>query len=274
YPRKDREWSLERKIAEVRRAGFDGYMGKVPPLTPEVVARHGLPCWANQDLGSPAEVKPALQRLKATGVDVVNTQVGDHDTPVSVSVRLARHIMRVADELAMDVSIEMHRDTGTETPEKTFAIADGYQKAEGRLLKLNFDFSHFALTKGLRPPFYERLAVRPDLVQAANQIHLRPFNGHHCQIPVIDHRGKPTPEFGDWLEFVDQLFALWLAGAAPGRVLWACPEMIGGAYGLSVFPNNWVQAKVIAGELRTRWARRVRAWQPSQAAALAESVAS
>ena len=167
----------------------------------------------------------------------------------------------VADELGMDVSIEMHRDTGTETPEKTFAIADGYEKATRKKLKMNFDFSHFALTKGLRPPFFERLTVRPDLIWVANQLHLRPFNGHHCQIPVIDHRGAHTPEFTDWLEFVDGLIGLWLQKAAPGATLWTCPELIGGAYGLSTFPKNWVQAKVVREELDKIWNRRIRAWK-------------
>jgi hypothetical protein len=46
--------------------------------------------------------------------------------------------------------------------------------------------------------------------------HLRPFNSQHCQVPVTNGRGALTPEFRDYLAFVEDLFAL-LAAPAPAR---------------------------------------------------------
>ena len=36
-------------------------------------------------------------------------------------------LMDAADDLGMDVAVEVHRDTCTETPEKTYALAEGYE---------------------------------------------------------------------------------------------------------------------------------------------------
>jgi hypothetical protein len=44
--------------------------------------------------------------------------------------------MATADEMEMDVSIEVHRDTCTETPEKAYALAEGFEKAEKKRLKM------------------------------------------------------------------------------------------------------------------------------------------
>jgi hypothetical protein len=61
-----------------------------------------------------------------------------------------------------------HRGTCTETPEKTYALADAYQRQTGELLPLSWDFSHFAVVKHLVPEnIVKRLLVRPDLIQRA-----------------------------------------------------------------------------------------------------------
>ncbi len=49
--------------------------------------------------------------------------------------------------------------------------------------------------------FEEKLLVRPDLIQKAQQFHLRPFNGHHAQVPITDDTGELTQEVEDWLPF-------------------------------------------------------------------------
>ena len=59
-------------------------------------------------------------------------------------------------KLGLEPAIEMHRDTCTETPEKTYALADAYQKATGELLPISWDFSHFAVVKHLVPGQFRR----------------------------------------------------------------------------------------------------------------------
>ena len=183
--------------------------------------------------------------------------MGNHDSPTRSAVALARRTLAAADEMGIEAAIEVHRDTATETPEKAYALADGFAKAEGRLLPMVWDHSHPAVIKHLPPPFAGRLLDRPELVQNSKWFHLRAFNGHHAQVPVIDGDGNPTPEFHDWIEFVDELIKLWLAAAPAGATLWTCPEMIASGYRLSVFTDNWSQAKFIKDAVDKVWRRRL-----------------
>jgi hypothetical protein len=155
--------------------------------------------------------------------------------------------------------VEVHRDTCTETPEKTYALADAYQKATGELLPISWDFSHISVVKHLRPDnFIERMIVRPDLIQRAQQFHFRPFNGHHCQVPVTDGQGNLTQEVKDWFPFAEAVLECWLAGNRDnGREIFVCPEMgpIAGGYNLSTLPNSWEDAKILRGEIEKLWTK-------------------
>jgi hypothetical protein len=186
----------------------------------------------------------------------------NHDTPVKVAVTLARRLMAAADRLGMNVSIEVHRDTCTETPEKAYALAEGYEKAEGRLLKMTWDFSHPAVVKHLSPPYWDRLAERVDLIQLAQQFHFRPFNGHHCQVPAIDGRGGFTTEFLQWLPFAEKVIEAWLKAATPGREMFVCPEQGPPGYALSIFPDRWKDVRAIRDEVDRLWRKQVRKWKP------------
>ena len=218
------------------------------------------------DLARVKDIRPRLRALKDADVRCVNVQMLDHDTPTSKAVALARRVMAAAEALDMDVSIEVHRDTCTETPEKAHALAEGFEKAEKRPLKMTWDFSHPAVVKGLGAPFWDRLAERPDLIQHANQFHFRPFNGHHAQIPALGWDGKITPEFKDWLEFAEHVFTCWLEAAPPGRRLYVCPEQGAPGYDLSVFPDRWRDVQAIRKEVDRVWKRQLKKWKKAAGA--------
>ena len=262
HPSPEREWSFERKIEEVAKAGFDGFTGRTPPITRRMVDDSGLLFWCTADIETARDVKPALGAAQDAGASQVNVQMGNHDSPTRSAVALARRTLAAADAMGIEAAIEVHRDTATETPEKAYALADGFAKAEGRLLPMVWDHSHPAVIKHLPPPFAGRLLDRPELVQNSKWFHLRAFNGHHAQVPVIDGDGNPTPEFHDWIEFVDELIKLWLAAAPSGATLWTCPEMIASGYRLSVFTDNWSQAKFIKDAVDKVWRRRLLDWSP------------
>jgi hypothetical protein len=154
-------------------------------------------------------------------------------------------------------AIESHRGTCTETPEKTYALADAYQRKTGKLLPISWDFSHFAVVKHLQPEdFARRLLVRPDLIQLAQQFHLRPFNGHHVQVPITIQGGELTSEMRAWLPFAEALLSCWLEGnRSGGREIFICPELgpVEGGYTLSNFPNSWEDAKVLRLEIDRLW---------------------
>lgn len=256
------QWTVEQKLGKIRDAGFDGFVGRITLVNADQVAQSGLLFACTTDLNGIAEIRPKLKAIRAAQARVVNVQMLDHDTPTQRAVEVARRLMDMADDLGMDVSIEVHRDTCTETPEKAYALARGYEKAEKKPLKMTWDFSHPAVVKHLSPPYWDRLAERPDLIQLANQFHFRPFNGHHAQIPALDRKGEFTPEFLDWLEFAERVLACWLQAAAPGRELFVCPEQIPPGYYLSVFGDRWKDVLAIRGEVDRLWKKHLRRWQP------------
>ena len=264
YGDADGEWSIDRKLVEIKNAGFDGFLGRVPVVTAEHVQQHGLLFAATVDIGDADEVEPKLRAINEVGAVCVNVQMLDHDTLTEEAITRARQVMETAGRLEMDVAIEVHRDTCTETPEKAYALAEGFEKAEGRPLKMTWDFSHPAIIKHLSPPYWDRLAERVDLIQLAQQFHFRPFNGHHCQIPALGHDGEFTPEFLDWLEFADRLIEVWLQAATPGREMFVCPEQGAMGYTLSVFPDRWKDVQTIRGEVERVWQKHIKSWMPPQ----------
>ncbi len=261
YRSKKGEWSTKRKLKQIAKAGFEGFVGRVPLVTKGHVEKSGLLFATTVDIGGVRDIRAKFRAVKEVGARCVNVQMLNHDTLTDRAVEVARRVMEVANDLELDVSIEVHRDTCTETPEKAYALAEGFEKAEKRPLKMTWDFSHPAIVKHLSPPYWERLAERPDLIQVANQFHFRPFNGHHAQIQVVGKKGKLTPEFVDWLEFADRVLACWLEAATPGRELFVCPEQIAGGYSLSVFGDRWRDTLAIRDSVDKAFRKHVRKWK-------------
>jgi hypothetical protein len=259
YPSADQEWSLAEKLRAAKSAGFDGYTTRMQPEHARLAKKLGLiqvGYFSTSDAGKFAEL--CAEQRKA-GARTINVQLADDDTPVPVSVGLALLLLQEGQRQDLDISIEVHRDTCTETPEKTYAIAEAYQQITGKLMPLTWDFSHLSVVKHLGPSNYiQRLLTRPDLIQRANQLHLRPFNGHHCQVPVTDGRGNLTRELQEWLPFAEALLKMWLDGNRDtGRELYVVPEMgpAMSGYNFSVLPNSWEDAQVLRVEIDRIWQR-------------------
>ena len=131
-----REWGWEKKLKKIRKAGFPGFVGRTTMVNEKQVVNSGLIFACTTDLGGIKEITPKLRNIKRHGARVVNVQMLDHDTTTKRALEVARRLMAAAAELEMDVSIEVHRDTCTETPEKTYALAESFEKAEKRPLKM------------------------------------------------------------------------------------------------------------------------------------------
>ncbi|MBI5769474.1 MAG: xylose isomerase [Verrucomicrobia bacterium] len=257
HPSAGREWSLGRKVAAIAAEGFDGICGYVSPELKTAAATHGLRLMSGFDCGDLATALPRLRAQRDLGVRFVNIQLLDHDTPPAVAAPLAVKLVRDGAALGLAVHIETHRDTATETPEKFDEIARRYRRATGRPMPVTWDHSHFAVSKHMLPPDYSaRLLAWPELIQRSQMFHLRPFNSQHCQVPVTDGRGRLTPEFRDYLPFVEDLFALWLAGPRPGGELWVCPELGASVgYHVSTNPPVWPDAIRARREILVAWRR-------------------
>jgi hypothetical protein len=197
----------------------------------------------------------------------LNMQLCDHDTPPKEAVRVWIKVEKLAREMRLEPDLEVHRDTCTETHEKVYEIAERYEQTTGRKIRFCWDFSHLAVNKHLAPAHYaERLLIRPALVQIARQIHLRPFNGHHCQVPATDGKGNETPEFISYFKFVDALFACWFKGAKGGEVVYETPEFGpedpggGGGYGMTCLPNVWKDAIFVRDKVDKLWKKHAAKW--------------
>lgn len=258
HPVDEPEWGLERKFQAIKDAGFDGVNGAASPQIAALLRQFELRFSGGFDAGSVGEFAPLIEEHLKTGAESINVQLANHDTPVEEAIELTLALMEEADRQGANVHLEAHRDTCTETPEKSYAIADGYQRVTGRILRMNVDHSHFAVVKHLRPEeFSARLLDRPELVQHGNLTHCRPFNGHHCQVPVTDGHGQLSREFRDYLPFVEDLFRCWLAGPRPGNELCVVPELgpVASGYAISTWPAPWEDAQVAMDQFKMAWER-------------------
>ncbi len=257
HPAKENEWPLEQKLQAINKAGFNGVGWAGSPELRDGTRLHGLIFVGGVASGNAADFPRLLQEQKDAGAHHVNVQLAGDDVLTPEALDLALPLLQEGKRLGLEPAIETHRDTCTETPEKTYALADAYQTATGELLPISWDFSHFAVVKHLVPGnFIERLLIRPDLIQRAQQFHFRPFNGHHAQVPITDGQGNLTPEVRDWLPFAEAVLKCWLEGNRDsGREVFICPELgpMEDGYALSTFPNSWEDAKILRCEIDQLW---------------------
>ena len=265
YPSAAKQWSLDKKIRAVKAAGFDGFTTGLTPECGILAKKYGLKHvlgFVSTSSGDPKDFAKRIQSQKDAGAVQINVQLDDHDTLPPVATK---HWIAMEKEAAkiggVVLSLEVHRDCCTETPEKTYEIARLYKKATGKMIKINFDFSHFSVVKHLGPGNYaERLLDHPALVQNGEQSHCRPFNGHHCQVPVT-YKGKLSDEARSYLDLCVALFKVWKAAPKnKNRTLYVCPEMgpyhEGGAgYNISGLPPAWPDAVILRRELDKAWKR-------------------
>lgn len=257
HPSRGKEWSLDEKLNAIRDAGFDGVCwGPIPGLC-EAAQEKGLIFVGGMVSGQKAEFGKLLRELKDGGATHVNVQLGSDDAGARDALDMTMALMREGEALGLLPAIEFHRGTCTETPEKAYGLADAYAQATGEVLRVSWDFSHFAVVKHLVPSQYEeRLLVRADLIQNAQQFHFRPFNGHHVQVPVTCDGSELTAETREWLGFAESILRCWLDGnGATEREVFICPELgpADGGYALSTFPNSWEDTKVLRTEIDRLW---------------------
>ena len=261
YPSAKAEWSLEKKFAAIKAAGFDGIATAMNPELGKLAEKHGLCSVGYISSGKPADFRRLIQENRDGGAKRINVQLAYHDTPVEKGTALAIRLVELGEKLGCPCDIEVHRNTCTETPEKTYAIAAAFRQATGKLIPLTWDFSHVSVVKHLEPPYWERLLVAPELVQHSRHFHFRPFNGHHCQIPVTDGSGKRSVELNQWLPFLEKTLAMALSAKTAGGDYYVVPEMgpARGGYNFAQLPNSWEDAQVLRGIIAKAWKKALAA---------------
>jgi sugar phosphate isomerase/epimerase len=258
YPSAAKPWSLEEQLDAVEAAGFDGFTTQLGPQHAKEAEKRDLLVVGYFASGEETQFGDLLKSQKDAGAHHINVQLADHDTLRDEALRLTLRLMEEAERIGeIEPAVEVHRDTCTETPEKTYALADGYFQKTGKLLPMTWDFSHLSVVKHLSPENYiERLLIRPDLVRRSVQFHFRPFNGHHCQVPVTRGDGNLSKELIDWLPFARATIRAWLGtDAGSDRTMIAVPEMgpVRGGYNFEQLPNSWEEAVRLRSLLEQVW---------------------
>jgi hypothetical protein len=256
------EAGVRTHLEKIVEAGFDSYCGNPhSPKIKDLLKEHGLRYGGAFDAGSVEEFAAKIAAILEIDDGPINCQLADHDTPTEKAVELTVALMAEARQQGARVHLEVHRDTCTETPEKAQAIVDGVKAATGEVPLVNYDFSHPAIVKHLLPTNYIERLFEPALIpvfQQCNLWHIRPFNGHHCQIPITDGHGNFSPEYEDCRPFIRQAIRHWLAGPRPGNELWIMPEQgTTGGYKLSCFPNIWNDTVALGKDIQKIWAEQV-----------------
>jgi len=262
YPSAAGPWSLESQLDAVKAAGFDGFTTRLETKHATEAEKRELFVVGYFASGDETQFSDLLKSQKDAGAYHINVQLADHDTTPDEALRLTLKLMEEADRIGqIKPAVEVHRDTCTETPEKTYALADSYFEKTGKLLPMTWDFSHLSVVKHLSPENYiERLLIRPDLVRRSVQFHLRPFNGHHCQVPVTRGDGNLTKELTDWLPFAQATIRMWLGSdGGSDRTMIAVPEMgpVKGGYNFEQLPNSWEEAVRLRSLLEQAWREAV-----------------
>jgi hypothetical protein len=252
YPTRAREWTWARKFAAIREGGFDGIFS--PPV-PAMAQRGSLQYLAVTSIGSGMDPRPAFAAARELGALAMDVQLCDYDTPLAEAVRVTRKIRAASRAEGVPYAIETHRNTFTETPEATLALARSFARVTGEAMPLCLDHSHFSVVRHLAPgELWAGLKEPAALLKAATQFHLRPFNGHHCQLPALTPAGRRTPEYRDWLQYAAGLFA-HEQGRPTAEPVLVVAELghAAPAYRLSGFPDTWRDAVKVAADLRQLW---------------------
>lgn len=253
------EAGVRTHLEKIKEAGFNSYCGSAAlPNVKALVEEYGFRYGGAFDAGSVEEFAPKIAANLAVGNGPMNCQLADDDTPVEEAIELTVALMAEAKKQGADVHLEVHRDTCTETPEKTAAIIEGYTKRVGEAPKMNFDFSHPAVVKHLLPQAtVERLLTKEfvPVFQNSTLWHIRPFNAQHCQIPITDGKGNFSPEYEACRPFIRAALQCWLEAANPDAELWVVPEQgTTHDYNLSCFPNVWEDTVALGKDVQKIWA--------------------
>jgi len=256
------EAGLRTHLSAIKAAGFQSYSWNPQnPKLKALLAEYGLRYGGLFDAIKAEQFASVIAAIMAVDNGPINCQLADDDTPIEEAIDLTLALMAEAKKQNAAVHLEVHRDTCTETPEKTAAIINGYKAATGEDPLMNFDFSHPAVVKHILEPDYITRLLTPEIVpvfQKSTLWHIRPFNGQHCQVPITDGQGNFSPEYLACRPFVRQALKYWLEGPRPTNTLWVVPE-IGTTheYKLSCFPNIWNDTVALGKDIQRIWAELI-----------------
>jgi hypothetical protein len=233
------EGTIDEKLRLISEAGFDAIMCLVDEDLRNRANDYGLELIGEVYPGDFSAMRKQVLAQTRQTVKRFNAHVGDAWQSPRDGADLISKLLPICENEGVELSIETHRGTVTESPEKTWEIADRVEQTTGSKLRLTFDFSHWAVVKHLDWSSLAHCAfARKDLLGVATQFHFRPFNGHHIQISRLTRNG----DYGNFLSFF-QAVVSQLTALSNEKEIWVCPEIgpLNSGYGLPEFGDTWSQ---------------------------------
>jgi hypothetical protein len=239
YPSPEDAWSEREKIRFFAEEGYEAVtMGGRPGLGKWLRDEAGLRLCGFFQATTLKDLEPLYLAQVEAGAETINCFLGTPATSLDEGIGLFAELDRLERACGIAVHAETHRATMLESPEFSFALYQASHSRSGHLPRLCHDDSHISVVKHLPlRQLAEFLTTNRNeaLLQRSHQMHLRPFNAHHAQVPVLDATGRETREFRDWLEYVRPVTRAWQDARESAGDLWVVPELgpVVDGYGLS-----------------------------------------
>lgn len=255
YPGADDEWAFRRKLEFFAEAGCAAVT--LDAADKEAVREQRALslrlCGFFKETDGRSLERQYLTQVEA-GAETINCFLGSPETPFEEAVAYLGRLHELETEHGVPCHVETHRATMTENPDFARRLFEEARQRFGAWPRVCWDHSHLAVVKHFGFAELEPWLGRFDrgLIAASRQLHLRPFNAHHAQIPVTNAEGEETPEFKDWLAFARRRLQEWADEHESAEDLWLVPELgpICHGYGLSVFPDVTGQLRYLVERLR------------------------
>ena len=251
------EWSLERKLAMIRDAGFDGagvrffdraYAREVT----QMLRGWGLSWQAQCYPRTVDDLRPILEHVAEFGAEHVNLQADVRPHTIAECVPLIEGWRRLAEEAGVPLHFETHRDRMTTDLYFTLRLLDRFPD-----LRLTGDLSHYVVGREFAWPISEenhRMMHR--VIDNCWGFHGRVASREQVQVQIsFAHQRDWLDLFMGWWE---RGFRQWRRRAPQDGVLTFLCELgpkeyaMTGADGYEL-SDRWQEAQMLMGLVRELW---------------------
>jgi hypothetical protein len=248
YPSASDEWPLEKKLGEIRAAGFDAFDVWVSGAAEEDLARweagaraNGLGVGVGFSASRPEDADPAIAAAKRLGSTYLDAQVGSYFTSEADADALLRGLVERCRAAAVPLVVHTHRGQVTQDLLRTVGHAQRIPE-----LRFGVDFSHYVVAGEMGGDFSkEQAAAFFVLMDRAIMIDGRVSNGEQVQIDLTN------PAYRRYVERASAMWKSamirWLSGAERGDLL---------PFRVDLGPPDYAILGADGREIADRWAQQ------------------
>lgn len=253
------EWTLEEKVARVKRAGFEHLECWLPTeelrlRVPPLVAEYDLKLMLVHRASNVAETRDTVEYAASVGAECVICQPASPYHSLGEVVHLVREGARIAADNGLCYFVETHRNSYTENIRQTLELIEALPQ-----IALAADFSHLVVCG----EFYgweeeEALARMRPIIECVAHVHGRVSNGEQVQVDVGSGEGEEGTPAGFFKEIWREIFRVWRGKAQAGDVLSFSSELGPPRYAMTLpdgreFSDRWEQSLVMKRLAEEAW---------------------